>query len=93
MKELMEAISFGKVVLFQNLDENIDPAMEPILVKSLKKMAGKLLIVLGADKEIKYDENFRLYMTTKLSNPRYKAEVSTRVTLVNFTVKEEGLEE
>lgn len=32
-------------------------------------------------------------MTTKLSNPRYKAEVSTRVTLVNFTVKEEGLVE
>lgn len=32
-------------------------------------------------------------MTTKLANPKYKAEVSTRVTLVNFTVKEEGLEE
>ena len=32
-------------------------------------------------------------MMTKLSNPRYKPEVSTRVTLVNFTVKEEGLEE
>lgn len=30
-------------------------------------------------------------MTTKLANPKYKAEVSTRVTLVNFAVKEEGL--
>lgn len=52
-----------------------------------------MLICLGADKEIKYDPRFRFYMTTKLANPRYKAEVSTRVTLVNFTVKEEGLEE
>lgn len=32
-------------------------------------------------------------MTTKMSNPRYKAEVSTKVTLINFAVKEEGLEE
>jgi dynein heavy chain len=45
------------------------------------------------EKEILYNSNFRFYMTTKMPNPRYKAEVSTRVTLVNFTVKEKGLEE
>lgn len=28
-----------------------------------------------------------------MANPKYKAEISTRVTMVNFTVKEEGLEE
>lgn len=56
-------------------------------------MAGQQLLILGADKEIKYDPNFRLYMTTKLSNPKYKAEISTKVTLINFAVKEEGLEE
>ena len=39
------------------------------------------------EKEVRYNPGFRLYMTTKLSNPKYKAEVSTRVTLVNFTVK------
>ena len=32
-------------------------------------------------------------MTTKLPNPRYKPEVTTKVLLVNFTVKEKGLEE
>ncbi len=32
-------------------------------------------------------------MTTKLPNPRYKPEVTTKVILVNFTVKEKGLEE
>ncbi len=29
------------------------------------------------EKEILYDPNFRFYMTTKLSNPTYKPEVST----------------
>lgn len=32
-------------------------------------------------------------MTTKLPNPKFKAEVTTKVTLINFTVKEKGLEE
>lgn len=71
----------------------MEPQIEPILAKNLKAMAGRMLLVLGADKEIKYDPNFRFYMTTKLPNPNYKAEISTKVTLINFTVKEEGLEE
>lgn len=45
------------------------------------------------EKEILYNPNFRLYITTKLPNPTYKAEVSTKVTLVNFAVKQKGLEE
>lgn len=61
--------------------------MEPILNRVLKRVAGGYMLVLGADNDIKYDENFRLYLTTKMSNPKYKAEISTRVTLVNFTVK------
>jgi len=67
--------------------------MEPILNKSLKKIGDKMVLCLGIDKEINYNPNFRLYMLTKIPNPRYKAEVSTRVTLINFTVKEDGLKE
>jgi len=52
----------------------------------LKKVGDKLKIYLG-EKEVLYNTNFRFYMTTKLSNPNYKAETSTRVTFVNFTVK------
>lgn len=50
------------------------------------------MIYLG-EKEVLFDPNFKFYMTTKLANPSYKAEISTQVTLVNFTVKEKGLEE
>jgi hypothetical protein len=49
------------------------------------------LIKLG-DKEIDYNPDFRLYITTKLSNPHYTPEVSTKATIVNFAVKEQGLE-
>lgn len=86
------SISQGHVVILQNIDDEIDPSIEPILNKSLKKVAGKYMMYLG-EKEVLYNPAFRFYMTTKLGNPKYKAEVSTRVTLVNFTVKQKGLEE
>ena len=92
MTLIERSISSGNIVVFQNLDEELDPSIEPILNKSIKKIAGKLMLYLG-EKEVLYNPNFRFYMTTKLANPRYKAEVSTRVTLVNFMVKENGLEE
>ncbi len=40
-----------------------------------------------------YDPNFKLYMTTKMSNPHYMPDVCIKVTLVNFTVTMKGLED
>lgn len=40
-----------------------------------------------------YDRDFRLYMTSKMPNPHYPPEVCIKVTLINFTVTFEGLEE
>jgi len=36
---------------------------------------------------------FRLFITTRLSNPHYTPEISTKVNVVNFIVVESGLEE
>jgi len=86
------AIKEGIAVLIENIDEQIDPALEPALTKQIKMFDGKEIMVFGDD-DIPYNRDFRLYLTTRLSNPTYKAEVSTKVSLVNFTVKEKGLEE
>ncbi|KAI8733301.1 Dynein heavy chain 6, axonemal, partial [Biomphalaria glabrata] len=53
---------------------------------------GRVLILLG-DSDIDYDRNFRFYMTTKLSNPHYLPEVCIKVTVINFTVTNKGLED
>jgi len=34
------------------------------------------MLIMG-EKEVLYDQNFRFFMTTKLSNPTYKPEIST----------------
>ncbi|XP_057714813.1 dynein axonemal heavy chain 2 isoform X3 [Corythoichthys intestinalis] len=85
------AIQFGNPVLLQNVQEDLDPALNPVLNKSLTRIGGRLLMKLG-DKELEYSPEFRFYITTKLSNPHYTPEISTKTTIVNFAVKEQGLE-
>ena len=62
-----------------------------MLAKSFIKRGNQTLIKLG-DKEVDYNFDFRLYLTTKLANPLYTPEISTKVMIVNFAVKEQGLE-
>lgn len=45
------------------------------------------------DNDIDYDPGFRLFMTTKLPNPHYLPEVCIKVTVINFTVTMQGLED
>ena len=39
---------------------------------------------------MEYNPQFRLYISTRLSNPHYPPEVATRTAIVNFTVKQDG---
>lgn len=41
------------------------------------------------DKEVEYNPEFRFYITTKLSNPHYTPEISTKTIIVNFGVMEQ----
>ena len=49
------------------------------------RQQGSLVIKLG-DAIIPYHNDFKFYITTKLPNPHYTPEISTKVTLVNFTL-------
>nr|XP_046242172.1 dynein axonemal heavy chain 2 isoform X2 [Scatophagus argus] len=85
------AIQFGNPVLLQNVQEELEPSLNPVLNKSLTRIGGRLLLKLG-DKEVEYSPEFRFYITTKLSNPHYTPEICAKTTIVNFAVKEQGLE-
>ena len=91
MRTLENAIQFGTPVLLQNVQEELDPSLAPVLAKAFTKQGGRLLLKLG-DKEIEYNPEFRFYITSKLSNPHYAPEISTKASIVNFAVKEVGLE-
>uniref|UniRef100_A0A803YA76 Dynein axonemal heavy chain 1 n=1 Tax=Meleagris gallopavo TaxID=9103 RepID=A0A803YA76_MELGA len=89
---LENAITYGKPFLLENVGEELDPALEPILLKQTYKQQGRTVLKLG-DSVIPYNEDFKLYITTNLSNPHYSPEISTKLTLINFTISPSGLED
>lgn len=92
LQVIEKAISHGRSVIMPDVGEDIDPTLYPVLEKDVKKTLGKFMIKVGA-KDIEYNDKFKLFITTRMSNPVYTPDVSTRVSLINFTVKESGLEE
>uniref|UniRef100_A0A0R3WKD5 Dynein heavy chain 7, axonemal n=1 Tax=Hydatigena taeniaeformis TaxID=6205 RepID=A0A0R3WKD5_HYDTA len=92
LRVLESCIRVGCPMLLEDVGESLDPALEPILLRQTFVKGGRLLIRLG-DSDIEYDKKFKFYITTKLSNPHYMPEVSIKVTLINFTVTPQGLED
>ncbi|KAJ8259834.1 hypothetical protein GJAV_G00174010 [Gymnothorax javanicus] len=92
LRSLENAIRFGKPCLLENVGEELDPALEPVLLRETFKQQGSTVIKLG-DSIIPYHDDFKMYITTKLPNPHYSPEISTKVTLINFTLSPSGLED
>jgi len=92
LRQLEAAIRNGSPTLLENVEEVLDPALEPVLNKSIVKKGGQLVLRLG-DTDVPYDENFALNITTKMANPHYLPEICIKVTVINFTVTVLGLED
>ncbi|XP_067125606.1 dynein axonemal heavy chain 7-like isoform X2 [Centruroides vittatus] len=92
LRVLENSIQFGKSVLLENIGEELDPVLEPLLLKQTFKDGKTLYIKLG-ESTVEYSSDFRLYMTTKLPNPHYLPNISVKVTLINFMITRTGLED
>ncbi|VDN99047.1 unnamed protein product [Rodentolepis nana] len=90
VRHMENSIQFGVPVLLENVGEELDPVLESLLLKQTFKQGGALCIKLG-DSVIEYSTDFRFYITTKLRNPHYMPEIAVKVTLVNFMITSEGL--
>jgi dynein heavy chain len=88
LRNLEVGIQYGRWVLIENVGEELDPALEPILLKQVEK--GQLRL---GDKSIPYNPAFKFLMTSTLPNPHYSPETSVKVTILNFVITPFGLEE
>ncbi|KAJ8968033.1 hypothetical protein NQ317_017170 [Molorchus minor] len=92
VRVLENAITFGTPVLLENVNQEIDAALDPVLVKSIFKQQGVWYLKLG-DNVLEYSFDFRFYITTRLRNPHYLPEIAVKVTLVNFMITLQGLQD
>ncbi len=61
-----------------NIGEELDPLLEPLLLKQMFKQGGPTCIKLS-DNVLEYSADFRFYITTKLRNPHYLPETAVKV--------------
>ena len=92
LKHLEICVNLGFSYLFENVDEYIDPIIDPVLEKNLVKKGNSRTVKIG-DKDVEWDDSFRLYLTSKLSNPHYGPETFGKVMILNFSVTMAGLED
>jgi dynein heavy chain len=89
---LEDCLSNGKPMIVENIEEDLDPLLDPVLEKRYIRKGRNITLAL-ADKEIDFDEKFNLFFTTRLPNPHYSPELSAKVTVIDFTVTTAGLED
>ncbi|NXW95358.1 DYH3 protein, partial [Alopecoenas beccarii] len=92
VRTLENAIQLGTPVLLENIGEELDAFIEPILLKLTFKQQGVEYMKLG-ENIIEYSRDFRFYMTTRLRNPHYLPEVAVKVCLLNFMITPLGLQD
>ena len=76
--QVIHCIENGKPLLIENLPDDIDAVLDPVVGKMTMRRGANLVVKIG-DNEVDYDRNFRLYLQTKLANPHYKPEINAQV--------------
>ncbi|NXK72907.1 DYHC2 protein, partial [Amazona guildingii] len=83
------AVRFGKTLIIQEMD-GVEPVLYPLLRKDLVAQGPRYAIQIG-EKMIDYNEEFRLFLSTRNPNPFIPPDASSIVTEVNFTTTGSGL--
>ena len=73
-------LRMGQPILIEDIGEQLSTLLEPLLTKQFTIVNNRKIVRLG-DSDLEFDENFRMYFTTKLQNPHYLPEIFIRVTV------------
>ena len=78
LRTVEKSIQNGIPVLLDNIGEELDPALEPVLLRQTFKQGPILCIKIG-ESVVEYNRNFRFYIITRLRNPHYLPEIAVKV--------------
>ncbi|KAK9884326.1 hypothetical protein WA026_005276 [Henosepilachna vigintioctopunctata] len=92
MKKIEVCVQNGSPVLIESIEETLEAPLDPLLYKKVFKQAGVNVIGLG-ENVITFNSDFRLYMCSKRRNPHYLPEIFNKVTIINFALTLDGLQD
>ncbi|XP_009895076.2 cytoplasmic dynein 2 heavy chain 1 [Dryobates pubescens] len=83
------AVRFGKTLVIQEMD-GVEPVLYPLLRKDLVAQGPRYAVQIG-EKMVDYNEEFRLFLSTRNPNPFIPPDAASIVTEVNFSTTGSGL--
>ena len=86
------SIRAEKWVLLENVSTTLDPTLEPILNQQVIQKGQTMEIKIGEDL-VPWSLKFKLHLSTTIPNPHYPPETFVKVTIVNFGITPQGLQE
>lgn len=90
LRHLELAMEYGKAFIFENVGKGLDTILDNLFSKRYIIENGKKTVVIG-DKIVEIDDNFRLFLCTKINNPSYSPEIMSKLNLVNYSITRDGL--
>jgi dynein heavy chain 1 len=90
LKVLESALRFGNPLLIQDV-EHLDPILNAVLNKEIRRTGGRVLIRLGTQ-DIDFSPAFTMFLSTRDPSTEFSPDICSRVTFVNFTMTRSSLQ-
>ncbi|RXW18442.1 hypothetical protein EST38_g7401 [Candolleomyces aberdarensis] len=90
LKVLESALRFGNPLLIQDV-EHLDPILNAVLNKEIRRTGGRVLIRLGSQ-DIDFSPSFTMFLSTRDPSIEFSPDICSRVTFVNFTMTRSSLQ-
>lgn len=90
LKVLESALRFGNPLLIQDV-EHLDPILNAVLNKEIRRTGGRVLIRLG-NQDIDFSPAFTMFLATRDPSVEFSPDICSRVTFVNFTMTRSSLQ-
>lgn len=90
LKNLESALRFGNPLLIQDV-ENLDPILNSVLNRELRRTGGRVLIRIG-NQDIDFSPSFTMFLSTRDPSVEFSPDICSRVTFVNFTMTRSSLQ-
>jgi len=89
LKNTMEE---GQTLLIDNIQNEVDPVLDPVLEKRIV-IRGKNKLISVQEQQLEYHDDFNMFLFTRIPSPKFSPELSAKVLIIDFTVTQTGLEQ